>query len=238
MKFRYSAVVPVFNEADSIEAFCRRALTELPPDGEILICYDMPEDTTLAALEKIPANCKPANIRLVHNTLGRGVRYAIEAGMRYARSPVVLVLMADLSDELHRAEELIRQIESGAAVACGSRYMRGGRQIGGPLIKRTLSRLAGVSLYHLAKLPTRDATNSFKAYRKSFLDQQQIESKAGFCLGMELTLKAHFSGGQVCEVPSIWIDRAAGESRFQLRKWLPLYLYWYCWGLRRAWIAG
>jgi dolichol-phosphate mannosyltransferase len=121
---RYSVVVPVFNEAENIGAFCAQALKMLPPGYELLVVYDFPEDNTLAALEKLPPESKPPIIRPIHNTLGRGVRYAIEAGMKAAEADVVLVTMADLSDDLTNVEEMIRRAKSGVDVVCDSRYSR------------------------------------------------------------------------------------------------------------------
>jgi len=232
MTLRYSIVLPVFNEADNIGPFCRRVRAELPPGYELLICYDTDDDTTLPALAALAPDEKPERIRLVKNDLGAGVRYAIEAGMRAAAAPVVLVMMADLSDDFRRVEQMIELVEQGADIACASRYSRGGEQIGGPLVKKTLSRLAGHSLHYLAGLPTHDPTNSFKAYRKAYLENTPIESTAGFSLALELTVKAHFRGGRVSEVPASWYDRTNGESRFLLRKWLPQYLRWYVWAFR------
>ena len=232
---RYSIVVPVFNEAENIGPFCRRARRELPADFELLICYDMPEDTTLPALAALPAEDKPPVVRLIHNQLGPGVRFAIEAGMRAAQSPVVVVMMVDLADDFGQLEAMVAGVDAGACVVCGSRYMRGGRQLGGPWLKGLLSRAAGVSLHYLCAVPVHDITNSFKAYRRTFLEQVRIESTAGFCLGMELTLKAFFAGEKIEEVPVTWTDRTAGTSRFRLRKWLPTYLRWYLWALRKAW---
>jgi glycosyltransferase involved in cell wall biosynthesis len=234
---RYSVVVPVFHEAETIAPFCRAVRESFPPGYELLVCYDMPEDRTLPALAALPPEEKPSDVRLVHNTLGRGVRYAIEAGMQAARGPVVIVTLVDLSDDYRIVEEMVRRAEKGAAVVCPSRYMPGGRQIGGPRFKALLSRAAGLSLHWLAGLPTRDPTNSFKAYRKDFLDRTPIESEAGFSLGLELTVKAHFNGERVEEIPATWRDRTAGESRFRLAAWLPLYLRWYFWALRRRWLG-
>jgi dolichol-phosphate mannosyltransferase len=234
--YSYSVVVPVFNEAENIGAMCKTALRELPGNYELLVCYDFDGDSTLPALAALPADQKPASLRLVKNSLGKGVRYAIEAGMRAAAAPVVLVTMADLSDSLDRVEEMVNRAAAGADVVCGSRYMKGGRQIGGPKLKGFLSRAAGLSLYWLTGLPTHDPTNSYKAYRKEFLDRTPIESIAGFCLGLELTVKAHFSGSRVEEVPATWQDRTAGASRFKLMKWLPMYLHWYFLAFRKRWL--
>ena len=103
--------------------------------------------------------------------------------------------------------------------------------VGGPVVKSLLSRSAGRSLSLLARIGTRDATNSFKAYRTDFLRRTPIESTAGFALALELTAKAHFAGQRVEEVPATWRDRSAGESRFRLMAWLPVYLRWYFWAI-------
>lgn len=230
---RYSVVMPVYNEGGNIAATCRQLKEQLPPGYELLICYDFDEDNTLPALAAIPPDQKPPVIRLVRNGLGPGVRWAIEAGFQAATAPVVIVSMADLSDDYTKIEEMISRAERGADVVCASRYMRGGRQIGGPWLKGLLSRLAGLSLHRLTGLPTHDPTNSFKAYRRDFLQRTKIESAAGFCLALELTVKAHFGGGRVEEVPGCWYGRAAGRSRFRLLGWLPHYLKWYLWAIRR-----
>jgi dolichol-phosphate mannosyltransferase len=230
---RYSVVVPVFHEAENIGPFCKAVRKAFPLGYELLVCYDVEDDPTLPALAALASDDKPAEVRLVHNTLGRGVRYAIEAGMRAARAPVVIVTMVDLSDDYRIVEEMVARVEAGAAVVCPSRYMPGGRQIGGPWLKNLLSRTGGVTLHWLAGVPTHDATNSFKAYRREFLARTPIESTAGFSLGLELVVKAHFSGERVEEIPATWRDRTAGESRFRLAAWLPLYLRWYLWALRK-----
>ncbi len=232
---RYSLVVPVYNEGENIAAFCD-ALAQVPPGYELLICHDFEGDDTLPALSRLPPAAKPPSIRAVLNNLGPGVRYAIEAGMRAAAAPVVVVSMADVSDDFSRVEEMVARVEAGADVVCASRYMRGGKQLGGPWFKSFLSRAAGVTLHHLSGVPTHDPTNSFKAYSRAFLQRTRIESSAGFALAMELTVKAHFSGGRVEEVPATWKGRTKGASRFRLLSWLPLYIRWYLWALRRRWL--
>jgi len=234
---RYSLVVPVYNEAENIVSFCAKARRELPPHYELLVCYDFEEDSTLPSLERIMPGEKPERIRLVRNRLGLGVRFAIEAGMRAAQAPVVVVTMADLSDDFARMAEMVSRAEEGADVVCASRYMPGGSQVGGPWLKSRLSRAAGLTLHRLAGVPTHDPTNSFKAYRRDFLERTPIESRAGFCLALELTVKAHFGGGRVEEVPATWRDRSSGKSRFRILSWLPLYLRWYLWALRRRWLT-
>ncbi len=127
-------------------------------------------------------------------------------------------------------------VRSGFDVVAGSRYCRGGGQQGGPLLKRTLSRLAGTSLHYLTGLPTRDATNNFRAYSRRVIEQIPIEGEASFALALELTVKAYWQGWRITEVPTLWRDRTAGRSRFRLFAWLPHYLRWYLRALRKTWL--
>jgi dolichol-phosphate mannosyltransferase len=114
--------------------------------------------------------------------------------------------------------------------------MEGGSQEGGPWLKRTLSRLAGVSLRLLVGFPTHDATNNFRLYDAALVREMGVESTGGFELALELTAKAFRRGVPIAETPTTWRDRTAGESRFRLMKWLPRYLHWYGYALasRRA----
>jgi dolichol-phosphate mannosyltransferase len=228
-----SLVVPVYNEADNIQPFLRDVERVVTEPHEVVLVYDFPEDTTLPAVAAMQPPCP--DVRLVHNTLGRGVLNALKAGFQASRGDVVIVMMADRSDEPEAVAEMARLVRGGADVVAGSRYVRGGRQEGGPLVKRTLSRLAGVSLHFLAGLPIRDATNNFRAYSRRVIEQIPIEGQASFAVALELTLKAHWRGWRVAEVPTTWRDRTAGQSRFRLWAWMPHYLRWYLRALAHAW---
>jgi dolichol-phosphate mannosyltransferase len=145
-----------------------------------------------------------------------------------------VVFMADLSDDPDVVNRMVEEADRGADVVSASRYMKGGSQSGGPRLKSFLSRTAGNSLHLLTRLPTHDPTNSFRLYRRDFLRQVEIESTGGFEVGLELTAKAYLQGRTVTEVPASWTDRAAGQSKFKLTRWLPLYLRWYLHTLVRA----
>lgn len=228
-----SVVVPVYNEGPNIVRCVQElylALRGLP--HEILICYDFEEDDTLVALAGMPD--LPDTVRRVRNSLGRGPAWAMRAGFQAARGDVVVTTMADLSDPPGVIPAMARKVREGAAVVSGSRYMRGGRQIGGPLLKRTLSRLAGLSLHWVAGLATHDCTNNFRAYSSGFLRSVEIQSVKGFELGLELTVQAFVRGLRIDEVPTTWTDRTQGESRFRLLQWLPIYLRWYLLAARHA----
>ncbi len=232
----FSIVVPVYQEGANIEGFLRDLEKQALPPHEVLLVYDFPEDDTLAAVAALEPPCRA--VRLVHNTLGRGVLNALKAGFQASRGDVVVVMMADRSDDPGDVAAMVRLVREGADVVAGSRYVRGGRQEGGPLVKRTLSRLAGMSLYYLAGLPIHDVTNNFRAYSRRVIEQLPIEGQASFALALELTLKAHWRGWRLAEVPTIWRDRTAGQSRFRLWAWLPHYLRWYLRALRWALLGG
>jgi dolichol-phosphate mannosyltransferase len=229
-----SFVIPVYNEADNVVPLLRDVEAKVQEPHEVLLVYDFPEDTTLPAVAAMRPPC-PA-VRLVHNTLGRGVLNAIKAGFRASRGDVIVVMMADRSDEPGDVAAMAKLVRAGADVVAGSRYARGGRQEGGPLLKRTLSRLAGMSLHYFAGLPIRDATNNFRAYSRRAVELP-IEGQASFAIALELTLKAHWQGWRLAEVPTTWRDRTAGQSRFRLWAWLPHYLRWYLLALRKAWLG-
>ncbi len=231
-----SLVVPVFNEKDNIGPFLRDVEAQVAEPHETLIVYDFPEDSTLPAVAALQPPCP--SVRLVHNTLGKGVLNALKAGFQASRGDVVIVMMADRSDEPKDVAPMAKLIRDGADVVAGSRYMPGGAQEGGPFVKRMLSRLAGLSLHYLAGLPVRDATNNFRAYSRRVIDEIPVEGQASFALALELTLKAHWRGWRLAEVPTVWHDRTAGQSRFRLFAWLPHYLHWYFLALRRAWFGG
>jgi dolichol-phosphate mannosyltransferase len=177
-----------------------------------------------------------SSVRLVHNTLGKGVLNALRAGFQASRGDAIVVMMADRSDEPADVPGMARLVRDGADVVAGSRYVRGGRQIGGPRFKRFLSWFAGASLHWLAGLPIHDATNNFRAYSRRVVEEIPVEGRASFALALELTLKAHWRGWRLAEVPTTWRDRTAGQSRFRLWAWLPHYLHWYGLALRRAWL--
>ena len=83
-----------------------------------------------------------------------------------------------------------------------------------------------IILYHYFRIGTKDPTNMFKAYSKDFMNSVKIESTNGFTLGLEMVVKAKLNKQPIGEIPTIWIDRAHGESKFNLKKFLPSYCYW------------
>ncbi|MEV0718610.1 glycosyltransferase family 2 protein [Asanoa sp. NPDC050611] len=222
---RVSVVIPVYNEGEAVVRCLDRILREVMLPAEILVVHDMPEDTTVPYARQIAE--RDPRVRTVLNTYGPGPANAVRFGIDVARAPVAVVTMADGCDDPRQIDDLARLVDRGVVVAAASRYMPGGQQVGGPRFKRMASRWAGRSLRLLARVGTRDATNSFKAYDTAFVREVGIESRTGFEIGIELTAKATRLRLPVAEVPTIWLDRQLGESRFDIGRFLPSYLRWY-----------
>lgn len=223
-------VTPVYNEGENFPALYDEIKKKIKTSHKIVVVYDFDQDSTVPVVKKYQK--KDKTLVLHKNNRGKGALNAILSGFDYVQSGPLLVTMADLSDELGIVDNMYQAYLEGADVIVGSRYMKGGRQIGGPLMKRTLSRIAGVSLYWVRRVPTHDVTNNFKLYKKEFLDSITIESKGGFEIGMEITVKAFRNQNKIVEIPSTWRDREAGKSNFKLLKWLPSYLNWYFYALK------
>jgi dolichol-phosphate mannosyltransferase len=224
-----SVIIPAFEEGESIVAGLIKLSKEIQQANEILIVVDNPSDSTVGPVKKLSDEHK--TIQLLVNTYGSGPANAIRYGIDQATANVVVVTMADGCDDPRQVEELAHLVRRGVVIASASRYMPGGQQVGGPRLKRLLSRVAGKSFALITGVGTSDATNSFKAYDKNFVEKVGIHSRHGFEIGLELTAKARRLGLSVAEIPTTWIDRTSGKSNFRLAKWLPKYLSWYLFGL-------
>lgn len=225
MKPRVSVVVTAYNEGDAIVPYLDRLLESIQLPAEVLVVYDSPDDSTAPFVADY-AKSHPEVVPQL-NSYGRGPARAIRYGFDQAKADVVVVTMADGCDDPAQIDPLVRLVERGVVIAAASRYMRGGQQIGGPILKSLMSRTAGLTLHWLARVGTRDATNSFKAYSTQFVRTVGIESDSGFEVGLELVAKAKRYRQPIAEIPTIWLERLQGESNFKVARWLPRYLRWY-----------
>jgi len=222
---RVSVVVTAYEEGDAILPHLDRIFEGVSLPCEVLVVVDSPDDSTMPYLEKYARN-EPRLVPTV-NTYGRGPARAIRYGIDAAKAPVVVVTMADGCDDPQQIDPLTRLVERGVVIAAASRYMRGGQQVGGPAFKAFLSRTAGRSLHTFARVGTHDATNSFKAYNRKFVQDVGIDSDDGFEVGIELVAKARRLRLPIAELPTIWLDRTLGVSNFKMAAWLPRYLKWF-----------
>jgi glycosyltransferase involved in cell wall biosynthesis len=225
MSVALTVVIPAYNEGDAIVPVLDRIFDAVESDCEIYVVVDFEEDSTVPVLAAYREH--EPRLKTLVNTYGRGPANAIRYGIDQVKTPVVVVTMADGSDDPRQIDPLARLVDRGVVVAAASRYTASGQQVGGPLVKGILSKTAGRSLKVLARVGTHDATNSFKAYSTEFIREVGIHSRSGFEIGLELTAKARRLRRPVAEVPTIWLDRTIGDSSFDLANWIPRYLRWY-----------
>ena len=217
-------IVPIYNEGENVKLLVSEFYREKVPFSSLKFVYDFDEDTTLPFIAELKANDE--RLFAEKNEYGRGVINALRWGFSHAQAGPVIVVMGDLSDKLSIIPEMIQLWREGATIVSPSRYMKGGEQHGGGIIKTFLSSTAGRSL-KLFGFPTADATNNFKLYDGLWLSEQKIESLGGFEVAIELCYKAFSQKRKIVEIPTVWRDRTQGESNFKLVDWLPHYLKWY-----------
>ena len=221
-----SIVIPVYNEGANFPNLWVHICSQIHSPFRALVVYDFDEDDTLPAVQKIISEGE-GRLELVKNAIRPGVVGAILTGFNQIEDGPVLVVMADLCDDLRQVDLMLSLYKQGYHVVVGSRYMKGGSIEGGPWLKQSLSRMAGLTLYWFRGIPTHDATNAFKVYDRQMLRSFTVESQRGFELNLEITVKAFLQSYRIAEVPSRWRDRSHGKSRFRLWAWLPNYLKWY-----------
>jgi dolichol-phosphate mannosyltransferase len=220
-----SVVVPVYEEGAAIVPVLEGIFASVPADSRVFAVFDASSDSTVPYLEEYAR--RESRLKPVLNTYGRGAAFAVRSGLDRADTDVVVVTMGDGSDDPDQIVEMADMVRAGAAVAAASRYVAGGGLVGGPLAKRTLSRLAGLTLHRFAGLPIHDATSAYKAYSVEFIRSISIQSTGGFEITLELVAKAHRLRLPMVEIPTVWRDRTEGVSHFRLLQWLPQYLRWY-----------
>jgi len=223
-EYSIQIMVPVYNEGENIRKLYSNLKKENIDFDQLSFVYDFDEDTTLPVIREL--QLEDSRLIAEKNTIGRGVLNALKHGFSISKPGPVLVLMGDNSDKLSIIPEMIELWSGGATVVSPSRYMPGGSQQGGGLVKSSLSRLAGKSLA-VAGFPTSDPTNNFKLYDGAWLASQEINSKGGFEVALELSCKAYEQNLKINQLPTSWFDRTDGESNFKLVEWMPQYLKWY-----------
>jgi len=210
-----SIVIPANNEDANIKKTIRevsKLFFEKKLKGEIIAVDDRSTDNTGRILDRISKKNKL--VKAIHRTGGSGVEigYAIRDGIKVAKCDVVVVMMADLSDNPEDVAKMVEKIDEGYDVVCGSRFMEGSELYGYPPLKWLAHRLYNISFSLVFGIKSKDFSNAFKAYRRSIFKKIGLESK-GFEFNAELALKAHFLGYKIIDVPVKWFQRKSGKSK-------------------------
>lgn len=231
-KIKLSILMPVRNEGVNIGIMLKilRAVIEVP--HEILIVYDSPDDDSVPVVRRLQPEY--SHVKLVHNTLGRGIPNAIRAGVDAARGECILVFAVDEIGPVLAIDDMIALMDEGCDLVSCTRYAHGGRRLGGSFIEGILSRYGNRIFRILSGSDFTDATTGIKMFRKTIFDRISLEAKpVGWAIAFELAIKAQDAGMKFGEVPIVSIDRLyGGKSTFSLLPWFKEYLKWFLWGVK------
>ena len=209
-----SIVVPTYNErerlADLVEAIVA-AYTAERLDAELVIVDDNSPDGTGRIADELAQRHR---IQVVHRSGKLGLGTAVIAGFEVAAAPIVGVIDADLSHPPHVLPRMTAVMQqTGADIVVASRYIPGGGVRNWPLSRRVMSRLACLAARGLT--PVRDAASGFFLIRRELARGVTI-SAGGFKICLELLVRSR--PATVVEIPYVFEDRAAGESKMSLKE--------------------
>ncbi len=224
MPKKIDVLIPVYNEDEVIIKTIKQILDNVKCNYNIYICYDYDEDPTLNIINRNFGN--NSKIRFSKNN-SKGFNQALISGFSNSDGDAVIIYMADDHENYKLIDTCFEKFTEGFEIVCPSRFVTGGKMEGNPIIKEILTRLASIFFQYFTTLPIKDSTNSFRLFSREVLKKiEKFESGKGFTLSLEITAKAHRMGYKMVEVPSIWIERKVGQSRFKLLSFLPPYIKW------------
>jgi dolichol-phosphate mannosyltransferase len=216
---RFLVVTPTYNERDNLRPFVE-GLFAVAPEAHVLVVDDASPDGTGALADEIAA--QDPRVRVLHRAGKLGIGTAYIAGFRHALREgyeVVFEMDTDLSHDPRYLPDFLRAIEEGADLVIGSRNIPGGAVEGWGVGRHVLSK--GGSLYSRAVLGlrVRDLTSGYKAFTRRVLEAIDLGSvrSEGYSFQIELTYRALRKGFRVVEVPIVFVDRRAGQSKMSRR---------------------
>jgi dolichol-phosphate mannosyltransferase len=211
-----AVVVPTYNEAFNIRALCA-AIHDAVPHAHVYIVDDASPDGT-AEIAEAWAQEAAAPLTVVRRPGKAGLGGAYRAGLTAAidgGASVCVQMDADFSHDPGMLPALIANVELGADLAIGSRYVPGGRTENWPWRRRWLSRWGNRYAAGVLGLAINDATAGYRAYASSALQRMDFHSVGadGYGFQIEMTHRLVRVDGRIVEVPIVFRDRAAGESK-------------------------
>ncbi len=208
-------VLPTYNERENLGPVVNRLLAT-HPSLDVLVVDDNSSDGTGELADQIATENKRVTVHHRAGKLGLGTAYlegfriALERGYDY-----VFEFDADGSHPANRIPEMLRQLDDGADLVIGTRWMPGGRTENWPLRRQFISR--GASLYSRIMLRSklRDLTAGFRGYRASALKDADVwsVSSAGYCFQIETAWMFERRGFDVREIPITFVEREIGTSK-------------------------
>jgi dolichol-phosphate mannosyltransferase len=208
-------IIPTYLEAENIADVLGK-VRSAAPHVHVLVVDDASPDGTADLARAAGEQLGQVDVLARPGKGGLGGAY--RAGFQRAFSEgyeVVVQMDADLSHPPDRLPALLAEVDKGADIAIGSRYVKGGATANWPLVRRLLSRSANIYASVMLGLGVHDATAGFRAYRADIL--QLVEASAtkatGYGFQLELSYRAHRLGARIVEVPITFNDRVRGVSK-------------------------
>ena len=232
MTTKLTIIIPTYNEEDVIENTLRSIDKEVKTPHQILVVDDSTDNTEKVVRKYSKRN---KNVKFVkNNPKKKGFSQSLKTALKHVETDVVVVVMGDMCDDPKLLDKMYEGIQKGADVVCGSRYMKGGKKIGGPKLQGLFSMLVCKSLYLITGVPTVDASNAFKMYKKKVLKDVVFNPLSGVESSMETFFQVYFNDGKIVEIPTVWRGRTVGESKFNFFKRTPQYMRIYLWVIENS----
>ena len=209
-------VVPTYDEAENLETLIR-GIRAAVPDAHVVVVDDASPDGTGAIAESL--NDALGNITVLHRSGKAGLGAAYRAGFAKALElglDPICQMDADLS---HDTADLPRLIAAPGALRLGSRYVPGGGTRNWPLIRRLISRGGTFYARFWLGLPYKDLTGGFKCWSAEALQAIALQTvgSEGYVFQIETTWRAASLGFEISEVPIVFTERIAGQSKMNSR---------------------
>ena len=224
---KLSIVIPAYNEEESITETIdalEKALNEIKIDHETLIVNDNSKDNTEQVLQQLAE--KYPSVRYVTNPGPNGFGYAIRYGLDRFSGDCVAIMMADLSDSPYDMIKFYTtMMEKNVDCVFGSRWIKGGKVIDYPFVKKIVNRLANRIIRFVMNISYNDTTNAFKLYKKEVIEGVKPILSPHFNLTIELPLKAIIRGFSYEIVPNSWTNRKYGVSKLKIKEMGSRYFF-------------
>lgn len=224
---KLSIVIPAYNEEESITETIDKieeAFSKVNIDHEIFVVNDNSKDKTIEVLQTLSK--KYPALKFETNKGPNGFGYAVRYGLERFSGDCVAVMMADLSDS---PDDLIKfyktMLEGNYDCVFGSRFIKGGKVIDYPYVKKIINRLANFIIRLVMRIRYNDTTNAFKLYKRHTIEGIKPFLSPHFNLTIELPLKAIIRGYSYAVVPNTWTNRKYGESKLKIREMGSRYFF-------------
>lgn len=220
-----SFVIPAHNEEKNIAETVRELQPVLRRENipyEVIIVNDNSTDNTPAVIAELMA--EDPNIRTVDRTPPGGFGRAIRSGLDIVKGDLVIIYMADRSDDPRDAVAYYRKIEEGYDCVFGSRFRRGSKVENYPRGKLIANRIVNFCIKWMFWCKFNDVTNAFKAYRTEVIRECGPFRASHFNITIEMSLSALVHQYHIAEIPIRWYGRTWGSSNLHISEMGRRYL--------------